>query len=130
MVGLSQNKKTTTTGRTGRAGAEGKVTSILQKRDLVLGEAIKAAIQKGLPLDNLSANKMDYAPDGKLSAVRKLPSLESKRAKVASPKSAAPATKTGRAPRAVARGKPGSLSNPIPPGRVTGRRSRSVGRRK
>jgi superfamily II DNA/RNA helicase len=109
-------------GRTGRAGAEGKVTSILQKRDLVLGEAIKAAIQKGLPLDNLSANKLDYAPDGKLSSVRKLSSLGRNPKTTAQPTSR---LRAGRASRKELKGKPGSLSNPLPPGSTTARRSRS-----
>jgi len=54
-------------GRTSRMGKEGRVTSLLRKRDLVLASAIEKAIVKGEPLDALSARKSDYLPGGKLS---------------------------------------------------------------
>ena len=44
-------------GRTARAGMTGKVTSLLQKRDLVLGDRIEDALQHGRPLDDLSADR-------------------------------------------------------------------------
>ena len=44
-------------GRTARAGLTGKVTSLLQKRDLVLGDRIEDALQHGRPLDDLSADR-------------------------------------------------------------------------
>jgi len=47
-------------GRCGRAGKSGLVTSLVQKRDVVLAEAIQQAIRLGQPLDSLSANKKDY----------------------------------------------------------------------
>jgi superfamily II DNA/RNA helicase len=56
-------------GRCGRMGRNGIVTSILQKRDRVLSGAIQAAIAKGLPLDSLTASKRDYQPGRKLGTV-------------------------------------------------------------
>lgn len=45
------------TGRTGRMGAKGLVTSILMKRDRVLATAIQNAIETGQRLDMLSSDK-------------------------------------------------------------------------
>ncbi|PRW05784.1 DEAD-box ATP-dependent RNA helicase 39 [Chlorella sorokiniana] len=45
------------TGRTARAGATGKITSLVGKGDRVLAERIEDALQRGLPLDSLSANR-------------------------------------------------------------------------
>jgi superfamily II DNA/RNA helicase len=56
-------------GRCGRMGKAGKVTSLLGKRDLVLAKAIQAAMAKGLPLDSLSSSKRDYQDSGKLAEV-------------------------------------------------------------
>ncbi|CAN0496389.1 unnamed protein product, partial [Ectocarpus sp. 12 AP-2014] len=53
-------------GRTARMGAKGRVTSLLAKRDLVLAAAIEQAVQSGLPLDELSSRRTDYATGGKL----------------------------------------------------------------
>ena len=47
-------------GRVGRAGRKGLVTSLITKRDVVLSHAISEAIVKGLPIDSLSSNKKDY----------------------------------------------------------------------
>ena len=44
-------------GRTARAGVTGKVTSLLQKRDLVLGDRIEDALRHERPLDDLSADR-------------------------------------------------------------------------
>lgn len=44
-------------GRTGRAGAKGKVTSLVAKKDAVLARRIEESLGKGLPLDTLSADK-------------------------------------------------------------------------
>lgn len=55
-------------GRTARAGAIGKVTSLVAKRDRVLAARIEDSLQAGRPLDELSAKKdvvpphMRYAP--------------------------------------------------------------------
>lgn len=46
-------------GRTARAGMRGKVTSLLQKRDLVLGDRIEDALRNDRPLDDLSANRRE-----------------------------------------------------------------------
>lgn len=53
-------------GRCGRMGSFGLVTSIVTKKDRVLSSAILRAIQKNLPLENLSSNKRDYMPGGRL----------------------------------------------------------------
>ncbi|CAN0121874.1 unnamed protein product [Discosporangium mesarthrocarpum] len=56
-------------GRTARMGAPGRVTSLLAKRDLVLGAAIEQAVQAGLPLDELSSRRTDYAEGAKLATL-------------------------------------------------------------
>jgi len=56
-------------GRTARMGAQGLVTSLLSKRDLVLASAIEVAVRKNLPLDTLSSSRKDYAAGGKNAAV-------------------------------------------------------------
>lgn len=56
-------------GRCGRAGRKGLVTSLVAKRDVVLANAIKASILKGLPIDALSSDKRDYLPTGRLAKV-------------------------------------------------------------
>lgn len=44
-------------GRTARAGAKGRVTSLLQsKRDRDMGKAIQYALEKGIGLDQISAS--------------------------------------------------------------------------
>eukprot|EP00903_Cladosiphon_okamuranus_P008510 g8174.t1 len=53
-------------GRTARMGAKGRVTSLLAKRDLVLAAAIEQAVQAGLPLDELSSRRTDYATGARL----------------------------------------------------------------
>ncbi|EIE27092.1 DEAD-domain-containing protein [Coccomyxa subellipsoidea C-169] len=45
------------TGRTARAGASGRITSIVAKRDAVLAGRIKEALEQNRPLDELSAAK-------------------------------------------------------------------------
>lgn len=50
------------TGRTARAGATGRITSLVAKGDRVLAERIEEALQRGLPLDALSANKQVLPP--------------------------------------------------------------------
>lgn len=44
-------------GRTARAGMRGRVTSLLQKRDLVLGERIQDALRNDRALDDLSPDR-------------------------------------------------------------------------
>ncbi|CAN0453847.1 unnamed protein product, partial [Laminaria digitata] len=48
-------------------GAKGRVTSLLAKRDLVLAAAIEQARGAGLPLDELSSRRTDYATGAKLA---------------------------------------------------------------
>lgn len=48
-------------GRTARAGKAGKVTNFVMKRDLVLADAIRDALKKGLPLDGLSSSASENA---------------------------------------------------------------------
>lgn len=50
------------TGRTGRAGAKGKITSLVAKGDETLASRIEEALGKGLPLDSLSADKAVIPP--------------------------------------------------------------------
>lgn len=50
------------TGRTARAGATGRVTSIVGKGDRVLAERVEEALARGLPLDALSADREDLPP--------------------------------------------------------------------
>ena len=47
------------TGRTARAGAVGKVTSLVTKRDRTLAQRIEKALAAGQPVDQLTG-----APDG------------------------------------------------------------------
>lgn len=57
------------TGRCGRGGRPGRVTSLLSKPDLVLAQAIEGAIRRDLPIDSLSSSKKFYEDRGKLAAV-------------------------------------------------------------
>ncbi|EFN53871.1 hypothetical protein CHLNCDRAFT_58353 [Chlorella variabilis] len=50
------------TGRTARAGATGKITSLVAKGDRVLAERIEEALQRGLPLDALSSDRAVLPP--------------------------------------------------------------------
>ncbi len=50
------------TGRTARAGASGRITSIVAKRDAVLAARIEAALAENRPLDELSAAKSELPP--------------------------------------------------------------------
>lgn len=50
-------------GRTARAGMAGKVTSLLQKRDMTLATRIQDAIRHDRPLDDLSATKSELPPN-------------------------------------------------------------------
>lgn len=50
------------TGRTARAGASGKITSLVAKGDRVLATRIEEALRSGLPLDSLSADKSVLPP--------------------------------------------------------------------
>jgi superfamily II DNA/RNA helicase len=45
------------TGRTARAGAPGKITSLVAKRDKVLADRIEWALAHNEPLDQLSSKK-------------------------------------------------------------------------
>ncbi|KAL6779782.1 RH39 [Auxenochlorella protothecoides x Auxenochlorella symbiontica] len=45
------------TGRTARAGSTGRITSLIAKGDRVLAARIEEALQRGLPLDGLSADR-------------------------------------------------------------------------
>lgn len=49
-------------GRTARAGARGKVTSLVAKRDRVLASRIEDALENDRPLDALSAAKSVLPP--------------------------------------------------------------------
>ncbi|KAK9809038.1 hypothetical protein WJX72_008266 [[Myrmecia] bisecta] len=51
------------TGRTARAGAAGRITSIVSKRDQVLAGRIEQALQQDLPLDELSAARSVLPPN-------------------------------------------------------------------
>ena len=46
-------------GRTARAGMTGKITSLLQKKDMTLATRIQDAIKNNRPLDDLSATKSE-----------------------------------------------------------------------
>lgn len=50
------------TGRTARAGATGRITSLIGKGDRVLAQRVEDALARGLPLDQLSANKNVLPP--------------------------------------------------------------------
>ena len=50
------------TGRTGRAGAKGKITSLVANGDQILAKRIEEALGKGFPLDSLSANRAVLPP--------------------------------------------------------------------
>lgn len=51
------------TGRTARAGQKGKVTSLVAKGDQVLAGRIDQALQQGLPMDELSADRRSLPPN-------------------------------------------------------------------
>ncbi|KAA6420269.1 MAG: DEAD-box ATP-dependent RNA helicase 39-like [Trebouxia sp. A1-2] len=51
------------TGRTARAGHKGRVTSLVAKGDQVLASRIDQALQQGLPMDELSADKKSLPPN-------------------------------------------------------------------
>jgi len=46
-------------GRTARAGASGRVTSFITKRDQVLADKIQEALRTGKTLENLTSNKSE-----------------------------------------------------------------------
>ncbi len=50
------------TGRTARAGAPGRITSLVAKRDAVLARRIEAALAADRPLDELSAARGELPP--------------------------------------------------------------------
>ncbi|KAI3431312.1 hypothetical protein D9Q98_004370 [Chlorella vulgaris] len=50
------------TGRTARAGATGKISSLVAKSDRVLADRIEEALQRGLPLDALSSSREVLPP--------------------------------------------------------------------
>jgi len=50
------------TGRTARAGATGRITSLVAKGDRVLAQRVEEALGKGLPLDALSGDKSELPP--------------------------------------------------------------------
>lgn len=49
-------------GRTARAGAPGRVTSLIGGKDRVLADRIEWALSHGLPLDELSSKKTNKPP--------------------------------------------------------------------
>eukprot|EP00884_Botryococcus_braunii_P001289 jgi/Botrbrau1/11160/Bobra.182_2s0015.1 len=51
------------TGRTARAGASGKITSLVSKKDRVLASRIEQALSAGMPLDELSSSKAVLPPN-------------------------------------------------------------------
>ena len=51
------------TGRTARAGQKGRVTSLVAKGDQVLAGRIDQALQQGLPMDELSADRKSLPPN-------------------------------------------------------------------
>ena len=51
------------TGRTARAGASGRITSIVTKRDAVLAGRIEQALAGDQPLDELSASREVLPPN-------------------------------------------------------------------
>jgi len=55
-------------GRTARFGEPGAVTSLVAKRDATLARALEQAVARGEPLDQLSNDRRDYLPGGRLAA--------------------------------------------------------------
>jgi superfamily II DNA/RNA helicase len=51
-------------GRTARNGAKGKSTGLLEKKDRVLASAIERLSARGLSIEQLSADRSRYGPDG------------------------------------------------------------------
>ena len=51
------------TGRTARAGASGRITSLVAKRDSVLARRIESALAADRPLDELSATRAELPPN-------------------------------------------------------------------
>ncbi|KAL3144224.1 hypothetical protein ABBQ32_004004 [Trebouxia sp. C0010 RCD-2024] len=51
------------TGRTARAGQKGRVSSLVAKGDQVLASRIDQALQQGLPMDELSADRRSLPPN-------------------------------------------------------------------
>jgi superfamily II DNA/RNA helicase len=54
-------------GRTARFGRTGAVTSIVGKKDVTLAVAIERAIARSEPLDQLTSDRRDYKPGGRLA---------------------------------------------------------------
>jgi superfamily II DNA/RNA helicase len=54
-------------GRTARFGRKGAVTSLVTKRDTTLASAIERAVMRSEPLDQLSNDRRDYLPGGRLA---------------------------------------------------------------
>ena len=84
-------------GRTGRMGSRGMVTSLVAKRDRVLATAIEHAIAKGLPIDTLTSNKADY-----VTGKGRLADVTSQTKKKSSTRRAAPANRNAQ-PRSTGR---------------------------
>ena len=61
------------TGRTARAGQKGRVSSLVAKGDQVLASRIDQALQQGLPMDELSADRKSLPPN--MRCTPELPSL-------------------------------------------------------
>lgn len=57
------------TGRTARAGHKGRVTSLVAKGDQVLASRIDQALQQGLPMDELSADKKSLPPNMRWASI-------------------------------------------------------------
>ena len=55
------------TGRTARAGQKGRVSSLVAKGDQVLASRIDQALQQGLPMDELSADRKSLPPNMRYS---------------------------------------------------------------
>ena len=51
------------TGRTARAGAAGRITSLVARRDSVLAKRIEQALAADRPLDELSATRTELPPN-------------------------------------------------------------------
>lgn len=100
------------TGRTARAGATGKITSLVAKSDKVLAQRIEDALAKGLPLDQLSASKDTLPPH-----MRPKPETLARRA---AERKASLHSRRGRGSSSLPTSNPKSRSTSTSPSRVRG----------